>query len=192
MKILAILDVLLTTQYNNIEKLSKKELVKGLKAKNRDCYNYLYKNYSAKLYGIALHITQKTDLAEDVLQETFIKVFKHVGKFDESKGTFFTWMLNICRNGAIDKIRYGKESKKIQFDSLNVDIISKTNPEIELANSELWNLLEKLDEEHKTILKLSYYYGYSHSEIAEKLDMPFGTVKSKIRIAIRELRKIYP
>lgn len=139
-----------------------------------------------------MHITQKTDLAEDVLQETFIKVFKHVGKFDESKGTFFTWMLNICRNGAIDKIRYGKESKKIQFDSLNVDIISKTNPEIELANSELWNLLEKLDEEHKTILKLSYYYGYSHSEIAEKLDMPFGTVKSKIRIAIRELRKIYP
>jgi len=175
-----------------IEKISNIDLIKGLKAKDRKCYNYLYKNYSAKLYGIALHITQQTDIAEDVLQETFIKVFKFVHKFDDSKGTFFTWMLNICRNGAIDKIRYGKESKKIQFDSLNVDIVSETNPEISLANSELWTLLDKLDDDHKELLKLSYYYGYSHSEIAEKLNMPFGTVKSKIRIAIRELRKIYP
>lgn len=101
-------------------------------------------------------------------------------------------MLNICRNGAIDKIRYGKESKKIQFDSLNVDIISETNPEIEFVNADLWNCLDRLDKDHKEILKLSYYYGYSHTEIAEKLDMPLGSVKSRIRIAIRELRKIYP
>ena len=144
------------------------------------------------MYGIALHITQQTDIAEDVLQETFIKVFKHVHNFDDSKGTFFTWMLNICRNGAIDKIRYGKEKNKIQFDSLNVDIVSETNPEISLANAELWKLLDMLDADHKEILKLSYYYGYSHSEISKKLGMPFGSVKSKIRIAIRELRKIYP
>ncbi len=175
-----------------IEKLSNIDLIKGLKAKDRNCYNNLYKNYSPKLYGIALHITQKTDIAEDVLQETFIKVFKHVNRFDDSKGTFFTWMLNICRNAAIDKIRYGKESKKIQFDSLNVDIVSETNPEIELANAELWRCLDSLENDHKEILKLSYYYGYSHSEIAKKLNMPFGSVKSKIRIAIRELRKIYP
>ncbi|PKL80722.1 MAG: RNA polymerase subunit sigma-70 [Ignavibacteriae bacterium HGW-Ignavibacteriae-4] len=175
-----------------MEKLSNIDLINGLKKKDRKCYNYLYHNYSAKLYGIALHITQKADIAEDVLQETFIKVFKYVHKFDDSKGTLFTWMLNICRNGAIDKIRYGKESKKIQFDSLNVDMVSETNPEIELANAELWNCLNSLDKDHKEILKLSYYYGYSHSEISKKLGMPFGSVKSKIRIAIRELRKIYP
>lgn len=139
-----------------------------------------------------MHITQKSDIAEDVLQETFVKVFKYVHKFDDSKGTFFTWMLNICRNGAIDKIRYGKESKKIQFDSLNVDMVYETNPEVKLADSELWSVLDQLAPDHKEILKLSYYYGYSHSEIAKKLDMPFGSVKSKIRIAIRELRKIYP
>lgn len=152
----------------------------------------MYKNYSSKLYGIALHITQKSDLAEDVLQETFIKVYQNAHKYDESKGTFFTWMLNICRNGAIDKIRYGKESSKIQFDTLNVNIDTGTNPEIKLANQEIWQVLEKLDDDLKEVLKLSYYYGYSHSEISEKLNIPFGTVKSKIRIAIRELRKIYP
>ena len=152
----------------------------------------MYKNYSAKLYGIALQITQKQDIAEDVLQETFIKIFKHVDSFDNTKGTFFTWILNICRNGAIDKIRYGKERRKIQIDDLNVDIIADTNPEMQLANADLWKSLDALDKDYKEVLKLSFYYGYSHSEISKKLDMPFGTVKSKIRIALRELRKRYP
>ena len=111
-----------------------------------------------------MHITQKTDLAEDVLQETFIKVFKHVGKFDESKGTFFTWMLNICRNGAIDKIRYGKESKKIQFDSLNVDIISKTNPEIELANCRF----------SKNQITLCLRASHNRSQWAQRKERPEG------------------
>ncbi|MCB0701757.1 MAG: RNA polymerase sigma factor [Candidatus Kapaibacterium sp.] len=172
--------------------LETSELIEGLINKDRMAYDYLYDNYSSKLYGIALHITQKRDIAEDVLQETFIKVYKHIDKYDETRGTFFTWMLNICRNGAIDKIRYGKESRKIQYDSLLVDIATNENPEVERANAELWEVLNKLENEHKEILKLSYYYGYAHGEISEKLGIPLGTVKSKIRIALRELRKIYP
>lgn len=168
------------------------QLVEGLIRNDRKAYDELYGNYASKLYGIALHITQKKDIAEDVLQETFIKIYKNVHKFDDSKGTFFSWILNICRNGAIDKIRYGKESRKIQFDSLNVNISTDTNPEIKRANAELWEVLDKLDDEHKEILKLSYYYGFTHPEIAEKLNLPLGSVKSKIRIALRELRKIYP
>ena len=175
-----------------IKTLDTTELVQGLINKDRKAYDYLYDNYSSKLYGIALHITQKQDIAEDVLQETFIKVYKHIDKYDESRGTFFTWMLNICRNGAIDQIRYGKESRKIQFDSLLVDIATDKNPEVKRANSELWEVLDKLEDDHKEILKLSYYYGYAHGEISEKLNLPLGTVKSKIRIALRELRKIYP
>lgn len=172
--------------------LDNNDLVQGLIRQDRKSYDYLYDQYSPKLYGIALHITQKKDIAEDVLQETFIKVYKNINKYDESKGNFLTWVLNICRNGAIDKIRYGQESRKIQFDSLNVNMTTGTDPEMKLADSELWAVLEELDDEHKEILKLSYYYGYSHTEIAEKLNMPLGSVKSKIRIALRELRKIYP
>lgn len=172
--------------------LDNNDLVQGLIRQDRKSYDYLYDQYSAKLYGIALHITQKKDIAEDVLQETFIKVYKNINRYDESKGNFLTWVMNICRNGAIDKIRYGQESRKIQFDSLNVNMTTGTDPEMKLADSELWEVLEELDDEHKEILKLSYYYGYSHTEIAEKLSMPLGSVKSKIRIALRELRKIYP
>lgn len=167
-------------------------LIEGLKNKERKSYDMLYKNYSSILYGIALRITKRQETAEDVLQETFVKIYNNILKYDSTKGTLFTWMLNICRNTSIDKIRYGKESVHIEFDLLKLNLNTGTNPEIELANAELWELLEKLDEDHKVVLKLSYYYGYSHKDIAAKLNMPFGTVKSKIRIAIRELRKIYP
>lgn len=168
------------------------DLIEGLKNKDRNSYDMLYKNYSSILYGIALRITKRQETAEDVLQETFVKIFNNIHKYDSAKGTLFTWMLNICRNTSIDKIRYGKESVHIEFDSLELNLNTGTNPEIKLANAEMWELLEKLDNDHKEVLKLSYYYGYSHKDIAEKLNMPFGTVKSKIRIAIRELRKIYP
>lgn len=174
----------------NLTETSK--LINGLIVKDKKSYDYLYNNYSSNLYGIALHITQRKELAEDVLQETFIKVFKKIESFSDKKGTLFTWMLNICRNGAIDKIRYGKERKQVSLDLLEIDISDDFNLEIKLANDELWSLLDNLDSSQKEILKLFYYYGYTHREISEKLNLPFGTVKSKIRIAIRELRKLYP
>ena len=175
-----------------IKNIDISDLLQGLIKKDRKSYDYLYDKYSAKLYGIALNITQKADIAEDVLQETFIKVYKNVHKFDDSRGSFAAWLINICRNGAIDKIRYGKESRKIQFDTLNVDISTDIDPEIKRANDELWEVLERLGDEHKELLRLSYYFGFTHQEISEKLDMPLGSVNSKLRIALRELRKIYP
>lgn len=175
-----------------MQKVETPDLVQGLINKDRKSFDILYHNYSSALYGVALRITRINEVAEDVLQESFVKVYKNIHKYDSSRGTLFTWMLNICRNSAIDKIRYGRKVKNVPFDSLDLDISTETNPEIELANSELWTLLDKLDDEHKEVLKLSYYFGYSHKEISEILEIPFGTVKSKIRIAIRELRKIYP
>lgn len=175
-----------------MHKVETPDLVQGLINKDRKSFDILYKNYSSALYGVALRITRIDEVAEDVLQESFVKIYKNIHKYDESKGTLFTWILNICRNSAIDKIRYGREFKNVPFDSLDLNISNDTNPEVELANSELWALLDKLDNGHKEVLKLSYYFGYSHKEISEILKIPFGTVKSKIRIAIRELRKIYP
>lgn len=172
--------------------VNTKELIQGLKAKDKNAFDTLYDNYSDQLYGLALKITKKKDIAEDVMQETFVKVFKKAESFDENKGTLFTWMLNICRNASIDKIRYGQESRKIQIEEQHVNIEAPKNPESKRFDSELWEVLEKLEDEHKELLMLSYYYGYSHGDISKKLDMPLGTVKSKIRIAIRELRKIYP
>jgi len=100
-------------------------------------------------------------------------------------------MLNICRNGSIDKMRYGKDRVIVDYDTLNITECSKTNPHIELVNKELWRSVKCLNKDLRKVIRLSYYYGFSHREISDKLNMPFGSVKSKIRIAIRELRKIY-
>lgn len=175
-----------------MQKVETPDLVQGLIDKDRKSFDTLYQNYSSALYGIALRITKVNEVAEDVLQEAFVKIYKNIDRYDSSRGTLFTWMLNICRNSAIDKIRYGREIKNVPFDTLDLGLSAETNPELELANSELWKVLDNLNEDHKEVLKLSYYFGYSHKEISEILDIPFGTVKSKIRIAIRELRKIYP
>ncbi len=170
---------------------STNQLIIGLKNSDEKSFVYLYKNYSTKLFGVALSITHNTEIAEDVLQETFLKVFTNIERYDRTKGTFFTWMLNICRNGSIDKIRYGSDRIIISFDTIEFDESSKTDPHIDLVNKELWRLLKSLSTDHKQVLELSYYYGYSHRQISKKLNIPFGTVKSKIRIAVRELRKIY-
>jgi len=196
-------------------------LISGLITKDKKSYDTLYLNYSPVLYGRGMRQLKGKDkvriidivddyrMLENRNGKTVLKkgkkanylykqgaerleIYKNIKNFDTSKGTLFTWMLNICRNASIDKIRYKKESSTIPIDSMIHNMGTGTNPEIEMANSEIWATLEKLTDEHKELLKLSYYYGYSHSEISKILDMPFGTVKSKIRIAIRELRKIYP
>jgi RNA polymerase sigma-70 factor (ECF subfamily) len=88
-------------------------------------------------------------------------------------------------------MRYGKGNVIIDYDTLDFTECSKTNPHIELVNKELWRSVKGLNIDHRKVIRLSYYYGFSHREISDKLNMPFGSVKSKIRLAIRELRKIY-
>src|SRR6188508_2589331 len=81
--------------------------VESLRARDEKALSLLYDKYSAALFGVALKIVKREELAEDVLQETFIKIWTAFSQYDSSKGRLFTWMLNICRNQAIDKIRSG-------------------------------------------------------------------------------------
>ena len=173
-------------------KLSEEELVKLLKRGDTKAFASLYDNYSAGLFGIILKIVDSEETAEDVLQETFVKIWKNIKSYDPSKGRLFTWLLNIARNNAIDKTRSKgyKTSQKVQkLDSivyygsnltsaLNIDLIG------------IKELVEKLKPEHREIINLLYLGGFTHTQAAEELDMPLGTVKTRIKIAIRELRKL--
>lgn len=175
-------------------KISEEELVYLLKIKDTAGLEYLYDHYSKALYNIIFQVVQKEEYAEDVLQETFIKLWNSFDMFDTTKGRLYTWMSNIARNLAIDKIR----SKDFRNQAQNQDIenhvsvidvrmSNKLNPE----HLGIKDLVQKLRPEHKQLIELIYFNGFTHAEVAEHLEMPLGTVKTRIRAAIVELRKYF-
>ncbi len=150
--------------------------------------------YSSALYGVITRIITHTELAEDVLQETFVKIWQSAENYDSTKGRLFTWMMNIARNLSIDKLRSKdfKNSLKNQDIENNVSFVDEQNkvtfnPDVLGVKQ----LVENLKPDLQSVLNLVYYKGYTHVEAAEKLDLPLGTVKTRIRLAIIELRRSF-
>ena len=152
----------------------------------------LYDMYSASLFGVISRIVIDTDTAEDVLQDTFVKIWNSFASYSAEKGRLFTWMVNIARNLAIDKIRskdFKNQNKNQELENNVTFIDEKRNT---VYNPELLgikDLVEKLKPEQKSILDLVYFKGYTHVEAADELGVPLGTIKTRLRMAIVQLRK---
>ena len=152
----------------------------------------LYDMYSGALLGVISRIVPQIEVAEDLLQETFLKIWNSAESYDSSKGRLFTWMMNIARNLSIDKLRSKdfKNSGKNQEIENNVDFID-TQKKVTF-NTDLLGLKDMvtaLRPEYNKVLQMVYFKGYTHIEAAEELNLPLGTVKTRIRMAIMELRK---
>ncbi|MBC7829865.1 MAG: sigma-70 family RNA polymerase sigma factor [Chitinophagaceae bacterium] len=168
------------------------ELVSLLKDRDSKAFGYLYDNYSGALNSIILQILNDVELANDVLQEVFINVWKKIESYDQTKGRLFTWMLNIARNASIDTLRSKNYQNTQKNRSLpeNVDALGKGyTGELNIDHIGLKKVLEKLKEEHRVLIELAYFKGYTHEEIAEIETIPLGTVKTRIRNALIQLRE---
>ena len=173
-------------------KYTEKELITALRERNNSAYNYLYDNYSGALYSIILQILKDKETSNDILQEVFISIWRKIDTYDANKGRLFTWMLNIARNASIDTLR----SKSFQNTHKNQelsDIVSITASgqvfNLNVDNIGLRKVLEKLKVEHRSLIELAYFKGYTHEEIAQLEDIPLGTVKTRIRNALLQLRE---
>jgi len=171
-------------------KYSEQELVALLKEQNNDAFNYLYDHYSGALFTIINQIVPDKDTASDVLQEVFVNVWRKMGTYDETKGRLFTWMLNIARNAAIDKVRSKgyRDNQRTQpiAEGENAGMSISSNPVVNDVG--LKKVLTTLNEEYRKLIDLSYFQGFTHEEIAKMLGIPLGTVKTRIRTAISQLR----
>ncbi len=168
---------------------SEQELVSLLQQRNDNSFGYLYDNYSGALLGIVSAIVSDQETARDVLQEVFVNIWRKIESYDPTKGRLFTWMMNVARNAAIDKIRskgYQESLKNFAIPDTDTNIGSATMPQ--LADTGLKKVLTKLKEEHRVLIDLSYFQGFTHEEIAKILDIPLGTVKTRIRSALTHLR----
>ncbi|MBO9683564.1 MAG: sigma-70 family RNA polymerase sigma factor [Flavisolibacter sp.] len=165
------------------------ELVASLRTKEEGAFSYLYEHYSGALYGVIKQIVGDVELSNDVLQETFVNVWKRIESYDETKGRLFTWLLHIARNAAIDKIRSkGFQQSQLQI-PLDGEIIQPSvRPGID--DYGLKKLILKLKDEQRLLIDLAYFQGYTHEQIATALHIPLGTVKTRIRSALIQLRAL--
>lgn len=177
---------------NTTLKTSEELLIARLRARDNAAVSQLYDMYSATLYGVVLQIVKAEEVAEDVLQEAFVKIWKSFDSYDEQKGRLFTWMLNVCRNLAIDKIRSKEYRMKGSTNTLSSDhqphfTSSAFNPD----HIGVREVVEKLNPEQQKIINLMYFEGLTQSEIAEEYNIPLGTVKTRARSAVKILSKLF-
>lgn len=167
-------------------------LIDALKNHNNEAYRYLYLQYRGALYNVICQIIPDTESANDVLQEVFIAVWKNMEKYDADKGRLFTWLLNITRNTAINKLRSKNYKNNLKTDDLNnfVSYIDdKTSYQQNINSIGLRKQVSALKEEFKAVLELAYFNGLTHDEVAKSLNIPIGTVKTRMRNAVLELKK---
>lgn len=166
------------------------ELVTALRSKDNQAFGYLYDHYSGALYNVVKQVVGDEEVSSDVLQEAFVNIWRKIDLYDESKGRLFTWMLNIARNAAIDKTR----SKGFQQSSKLQPLMDGDGayPSVKAGIDDfgLRRVLLKLKDEQRLLIDLSYYQGFTHDQIAKALDIPLGTVKTRIRSALTQLRTL--
>jgi len=170
------------------------QLIELLKLKNQRAYNYLYDNYSAAIYGVICKVVGDEDEAADVMQEAFIRIWRNIEQYNADKGRLFTWMLNVARNLAIDHIRSAQSRKSSKTESLTESTplgAPGYTDAIKIDHVGLNAVLDKLTVEQKKIIDMAYFQGYTQEEIAEELDMPLGTVKTRARAALMKLKHLF-
>lgn len=174
--------------------LSEEELISALLQKDKIAAEALYDMYSSSLLGVITRIVQNNELAEDLLQETFLKIWNSFSSYSSDKGRLFTWMVNIARNISIDKIRskdYKNQNKNHELEINVTSIDASRNVAYKPELLGVKDLVDKLKPEQKIILDLVYFKGYTHLEAADELSIPLGTIKTRLRMAIMQLRKYF-
>ncbi|MBT8206338.1 MAG: RNA polymerase sigma factor [Eudoraea sp.] len=171
--------------------LLERHIVELLGEQNEKAISLLYEHYGDTLYGVAFKVVKDEELAQDVLQESFVKIWKKGDSYDSTKAKLFTWLFRITRNTAIDKLRSlsTKSEKEIQIDVSNVYNlgVDKIKPEF----MDVREHLEKIEPKYQIVLDALFFQGMTQQEASDELDIPLGTIKSRLKIGLRELRKIY-
>ena len=146
------------------------------------------------LYGVINKVVYDEQTAQDVLQEVFVKIWNNIGQYDAKKGRIYTWMINIARNASIDKLRSKGEimKGKIQTGDDIVNNLERGMKTEQVTDTiGLRKMVAALKPEYETIISLAYFKGYTLDEISKTLGMPLGTVKTRMRSGIQQLREIF-
>ncbi|WP_309607689.1 sigma-70 family RNA polymerase sigma factor [Flavobacterium sp.] len=171
--------------------MTQEEVLTLISKKDDRAYTYLYDMYSKSLFSVIKNLINDREEAEDVLQEVFIKIWKNIDSYNESKGRFYTWAVNIARNSTIDKLRsknFNNSKKNLSSDNFVhlLDDSNKLTNKIDSIGIE--EFVKKLKPKCIQIIDLLFFKGYTQQEASDELEIPLGTVKTQNRNCINDLR----
>ena len=171
--------------------MTQEQLLLMIADKDERAYSHMYNMYSKSLFAVISNMIKDREEAEDVLQETFVKIWKNISSYNERKGRFYTWILNVARNTAIDKLRskgFTNSRKNLSSDNFVhlLDDGSKMNSRIDAIG--LREFVKKLKPKCIEIINLLFFKGYTQQEASDELGIPLGTVKTQNRNCINDLR----
>ncbi len=169
---------------------TEETLVALLMQRDEAAMEELYERYGRALHGIIFQIVKSEELAYDTLQEVLLKIWKKIDQYDATRGRLFTWMLNIARNAAIDVVRSPAYQQWQQSYDIATNAYHLRGESMNVAHIGLEDLVAQLRPEHREMIDVLYFKGYTQQEAAEALNMPLGTVKTRVRAALNALRKI--
>ena len=168
---------------------TEKDIIALLRNRDQRGLSYFYQQYAQALMGIIGRIVHESAIAEEVLQQTLLKVWNKIDQYEPGKSALYTWSSIIARNTALDKVRLvGYQNRKYQEDIADhVDAITTKQHASEQIDAQ--KLLAKLDDKHRILMEKMYLEGYSQRAISEEMDLPLGTVKTRLRSAMLSLRQ---
>lgn len=167
-------------------------LVEKFQKKDATAFEKLHGMYAENICGVINTIVKNDSIAQEICQDVFIKIWNNSESYNASKGRFFTWILNIARNAAIDEIRsrsYKNEKKNLSADYFVSILKNKEEEDSTIDVKGLRKLVKNLKEKCVQIIELLYFRGYTQKDAAEELDIPIGTVKTRNRSCISQLRE---
>ena len=171
--------------------MTQDDLLVLISNKDEKAFTHIYDMYSKSLFSVINNLIRDREEAEDVLQDVFVKIWKNIETYNESKGRFYTWILNIARNTSIDKLRskgFNNSRKNLSSDNFVhlLDDSNKLTNRIDTIG--IQDFVKRLKPKCIQIIDLLFFKGYTQQEASDELEIPLGTVKTQNRNCIKDLR----
>jgi RNA polymerase sigma-70 factor, ECF subfamily len=169
--------------------------IRGIQARNAESLASLYDETSRFLYGLALRIAGNPADAEEVILDVYQHVWNHGAAYEEARGSVWTWLAVITRNRAIDRLRQSNTRRarevpiEIDHDRAGTAAVPETLSILREERKLVRDAMESLKQEQRVAIELAFFQGLSHTEVAEKLGAPLGTIKTRIRVGLRRLKE---
>ncbi|MBT8199787.1 MAG: sigma-70 family RNA polymerase sigma factor [Acidimicrobiia bacterium] len=166
-------------------------LLKRVASHDRDAFQQLYSATSARVFGIVLKVVRDRRMSEEVTQEVYLEIWRTAPRFDPARGSGIGWMLMLAHSRAVDRVRYEERQISclpLEDSSCDTPIDAGDTDELEFDLVPLRSAVAKLPAQQRTVVALAFYQGLSHRQVAEQLDIPLGTMKTRMRRALIKLR----